>query len=118
MRKNLCIFIILGLLLGGCSATQELTKAREVIENRTVSYSPLSGNSYRTPPKEQSTAPAAPGLPEGTVLSYSPVSGKWTTVRVNRPRRMKAATPKSSRSTWNLGASYSPLTGETTTLTR
>ncbi|MBX7136504.1 MAG: hypothetical protein K1X83_00870 [Oligoflexia bacterium] len=111
MRK-LTSVIFCTLLLCGCTATQELQKAREHQSRTTVYYSPVNGEVYRLQPREQELPESARAMPRLLVPSYSPLRPDPDFVAINEGRKGPARSAPTTRPANKPAVSYSPLTGE------
>lgn len=99
-------------ICSGCTPTQELQRSRKQIAERRVIYSQQAGRLYRQPPTHQPFDSGAPRLPEGMVVSYSPITGETVLVPKRTPARRMQARQRPEADKRELVASYSPLTGE------
>ena len=118
--RNLGIFCaVIAIFVTSCGpTTYEGKKAQQRAKERVVTYSPLSGYSYRLPPREEASESKKEEvkLPPNTRLSYSPITGETTLIELNPGRSYQV--DREDPSSREVVASYSPLTGEATWVPR
>lgn len=110
MRYSIGLIALALLFLQGCTTTAELKKARVRNQERSVTYSPLSGKSYRYPPLTESQEEEPRARLKWEEVSNSPFSLESKTILIN-PGRIAAAASQREKQP---GVVYNPFTGETT----
>lgn len=110
MFRNIFLTLLLS-CLAACSTTQELKEARRDNNERLVSYSALTGESYRLLPRVGLDAEQARAMPKNSAYSYSPITGQSTLIQTQPGRKGKISLRKSPNQPDQV-VSYSPLWGE------